>query len=401
MRPISLTKALDVVPGGSSTSAKSPLRLYPPATPTFAISADGCRFTDDLGRVWLDCDMGLGAIIWGHRRAEIDSAVRQQLDRGVLFSVPATLEIEVAERIIDRLAVFDSLRFCKSGSEAVSSAVRVARSASGRSVVVCGSYHGWHDWAAYHFYRSASGLGIPREVAATVRWVDEESYAAFLPHLTNDPPPSSVIVCPEHWSIPDLCQLRAQCSQRGIFLVFDEVKSGLRFGKRGVFAAAGVVPDLICLSKGLANGLPLAALAGPRELMQSCIAAHITGTYAGECLSLAAASAAEQLLCESAGWPPWETASLAVMERANRTITECGLQRTLVVNGYPGCFRVGTPGLAVSVDPFREHFVRQLAGEGIFSAGYILPSAAHQPDDFSAIEQAVIEAIRSWASLNS
>lgn len=401
MIPNSLAEALNIVPGGSSTSAKSPLRFYPPETPLFAVSADGCRFTDEQGRVWLDCDMALGTMVWGHRRAEIEEAVVHQLNKGVLFSIPAALEIEVAERILCRLAVFDSLRFFKSGSDAVSSAVRVARAATGRRTVLYGSYHGWHDWAAYHVYGKGDELGIPQDVAATVGWLDVESYDAFSEQVEKKRAPAAVVVCPEHWDIPDLQELRVKCKRRGIILVFDEVKSGLRFGKRGVFAAKGVVPDLLCLSKGLANGLPLAVLVGSRELMQHCIGARITGTYAGECLSLAAAGAAERLLYENAEWPPWETAARAIMARANEVIINAGLKGRLVVDGYPGCFRIGTPGTPLPADPFRKHFVCKLAAKGLFSAGYILPSAAHDADDYCAIEDAVIKAIQSWAVVSS
>jgi glutamate-1-semialdehyde 2,1-aminomutase len=400
MSRVSLTTALKIVPAGSSTEAKSSYHLFPPQTPLFAVSAEGSRFKDGSGRVWLDCDMALGTIVWGHRRAEIDEAVRQQLAKGVLFSIPASLEIEVAERILRRLAVFDSLRFCKSGSDAVSAAARVARSASGRRVVMYGTYHGWHDWAAYHWYGCDGELGIPRELAATVRWMEEESYKSFLEQVAKEEP-AAVVVCPEHWCIPDLHQLRDRCSQCGIILVFDEVKAGLRFGRRGVFATTGVVPDLLCLSKGLANGMPLAVLAGSRDLMQHCLSAHITGTHAGECLSLAAARAAETLLDGTEVWPPWESAAAGIMAAAGRAITQCGLHGRLVVEGYPGCFRIGTPTIRVHVDPFRRHFVCSLAGEGIFSAGYVLFSAAHQAEDYSAIERAVVGAIRRWATLSS
>jgi glutamate-1-semialdehyde 2,1-aminomutase len=401
MSTMTLRRALKSVPGGSSTEAKSCYHLFPPATPVFAVSAEGCHFKDELGRVWLDCDMALGAIVWGHCRAEIDEAVRQQLAKGVLFSLPASLEIEVAERILHRLSVFDALRFCKSGSDAVSAAARVARSATGRCIVIYGTYHGWHDWAAFHWYGCDAEIGIPHEQAATVRWMKEQSYKGFAQQVAKEEPPAAVVVCPEHWCIPDLHQLRDQCSQWGSILVFDEVKAGLRFGKRGVFATIGVIPDLLCLSKGLANGLPLAVLAGRRDLMQHCTSAHVTGTHAGECLSLAAAGAAERLLDETEVWPPWESAAHGIMAAADRAIVECGLLGRLVVDGYPGCFRIGTPDIPVDRDSFRRHFVCTLAAEGIFSAGYVLPSAAHQMEDYSAIKRAVLGAIRSWATLNS
>jgi len=368
-----LARALRVIPGGSSTRAKSPLRT---GMPVFAGSAHGCVFTDTDGRSWVDWDMALGTVVWGHSRREIVEAIEAQCRSGILYTVPAQLEFQVAEQILERLDSFASLQFFKSGSESTSAAVRLARAATGRKDIVCGTYHGWHDWAAFHHYGGRASLGIPE--GRYVRWAQRETFDAFCALISGA---AAAIVCPEHWSVDDLKRLRAECTLRGTLLVFDEVKAGIRFSARGVFGAVGVTPDLICMSKGLANGMPLAIVAGSRELMQLCRDAAITGTHAGECLSLASAAACERLLRDSA-WPPWDAAAREVMQRASDTIRDVGTP--LTVEGYPGCFGLtGGTGL-------REH----LASRGMFSLGWILPSAAHEPRHFAALADALDQFIR-------
>ena len=369
-----LAHALKVIPGGSSTNAKAPSRM---ARPLFAASAAGCEFKDREGRRWVDWNMALGAVIWGHGRPEITDAIVRQCSRGIIYSAPAALEIEVASRLLDRLQDFDALRFFKTGSEATSAAIRIARAATGRDDVVCATYHGWHDWSAYHHYARRAILGIPEPRG--IRWAAAESFDAFAPHLDRV---AAAVVCPEHWSVDQLRDLRERCTREGIVLVFDEVKSGMRFGGRGVFGSIGVTPDLLCMSKGLANGMPLAVTAGKDALMRYAYDAQISGTYSGECISLAAAAASEELLRELASWPPWQKHAEEVMERATAAIRDTAAP--LEMEGYAGCFRLrGREGLS-------EH----LADRGMFSSGWILPSAAHEPRHYAALAEALVQFIR-------
>jgi len=293
------------------------------------------------------------------------------------------------------------LRFFKTGSDAVSAAVRVARAATRRSMIASGSYHGWHDWAAYHWYGNHERLGIPSGIGDTVRFFEHESADRLLPLLRQKQPLAAAIVCPEHWEKRDLETVRTECDEVGTILIFDEVKSSLRYGQRGVTGAIGVKPDLICISKGLANGLPLAALAGSHRLMRHCVSGQVSGTYAGECLSLAAASAAESLLSNTSTWPPWNCYSKDLMKVARSTIADCGLGKELIVEGYAGCFRIGKPTNRLLSDPFTKHFVSIFTSGGVFSRGFVVPSVAHCESDFNLIGELIVHAIRSWANLSS
>lgn len=392
-----IQKAESLIPGGTSTLAKSFCRMYAPDTPCFATRARGAYFEELEGRKWLDCDMALGTVVWGHCHHRVNLSIIKQVSLGHNFSVPSYLESLVAEKILNRLGSFSSLRFCKNGADAVSAAVRIARAYTSRPRIVAGSYHGWHDWCAYHHYRGVRRLGIPEPVGNLTSWLEDESLASVRKALSLHDDVAAVVVCPEHWTRDDLQEILLLCKLKGTLLIFDEVKSSIRFSRAGVAGAVGIGPDLLCLSKGLANGLPLAAIVGQREVMSLCDDVRFTSTYATEALSLAAANACEDLLMKQVHWPPWREKAEALMRILSNEIEEHTLQNDLAVYGYHGCFRVGTPQVPAAEDKFRRHFVLTLAKKRIFSAGYILLSVAHNSKHLARIEMAARSAIRTWA----
>jgi glutamate-1-semialdehyde 2,1-aminomutase len=143
-----LDEVTRIIPAGCSTLAKTPWRVLPGTTAICCVEARGARFTDLDGNSWLDCEMAMGTAVWGHARAEVEAAVIHQLRRGVSYSLPAPLELELAELLLARFDRFESVRFCKSGADAVTGAVRIARACTGRAIVIATGYHGWMDWSA-------------------------------------------------------------------------------------------------------------------------------------------------------------------------------------------------------------------------------------------------------------
>lgn len=389
------------IPGGCSTAAKSPLRNPALSAPYYATAAGGGRFTDDEGREWLDFDMALSAAILGYAHDKVDDAVIQQIRRGFVFSVPSPLEAQVAERLYERFPVAERVRFCKDGSDATSAAVRIARSVTGRTKIVAATYHGWHDWSAVHYY-GAEGighrqLGISSNVAAETIWLPLETFTQFEASITPDDSIAGIIICPENWTEPDLQSLSEYCRIAKTILIFDEVKSGIRYSARGVSGTVGVVPDLICLGKSIANGFPLAVLGGRAELMSLCSDINFSTTAASEAASLAAALAVDDHLRALGQWPPWHEACGGIIARLTNYISNSALSDRLAIHGYPGNFRLHTPGCSPRHDPFRKFLMEMLITHGIFSTGYITPCAAHSAEDFSRLETAMLEAIREWS----
>lgn len=386
-----------LLPSETSTLAKSPVYSNGIAQRLYAVSARGAYFTDLEGNRWLDCDMALGSVIWGHSHARLVEAARRQAVRGTSFSVPSVIEGELAERIIRRLRKFDQIQFAKNGADVTTAAIRLARAVTGRRHVVLGRYHGWHDWSAAHHYGNDPALGILEEVRRNSVWIEREDAEHVALSLEGAADPAAIILCPEHWTAADLQEVRRLSSRRGIILVFDEVKAGMRFGPRGVFDVKGVVPDLLCLGKGLANGSPLSALLGPRELMRRLPDVRFSGTYATETMSMAIALEAEDLLQDQAHWPVWEDVAAGVMAALARTIDHLGLGGELAVHGYPGTFWIGGPGGGFPAG-FRSHFIERLACGNVFSRGYVVPSAAHGRKEMERVLELAKSALMHWAA---
>ena len=388
------------LPGGCSTAAKSPLRHAPPTTPWFAVSGSGGHFEDERGRRWLDFDMALAALILGHDPPRVRRAATRQTRRGVTFSVPSLLEGALAERLVERFPAIEAVRFCKDGSDATTAAVRIARRITGRTTVVIGSYHGWLDWSAVGYYcaegASTQMLGIPDAIKSQTFWLRHETYEeleSLCPSLRDV---AAVVVCPENWSIADLVRVRDRCRTDGAVLVFDEVKSGLRYGPNGTHGAMALTPDLVCLGKSVANGFPLAVLGGRETLMQEVDTVRFSTTGGSEAVSLAAAIAVDEEISRCPNWPPWQDQAGGLFQRMQGLVGERDGDGCLAVSGFGGNFRIHTPHMVARQDPFRAHFVRKLADHRIFSSGFVLPCSHHRRRDFGRLEEALRQAVTSW-----
>jgi glutamate-1-semialdehyde 2,1-aminomutase len=310
-----LDRARRVMPGGVS----SPVRAYRAVggEPPFIVSAAGCRVTDADGREFVDLVSSWGALIAGHAHPAVVAAIEAQARRGTSYGAPTPLEIDLAEEIVASVASVEMVRFVSSGTEAVMSALRLARAATRRDAILkfAGCYHGHADAL---LSRAGSGLatlglpdsaGVPAAVArdtVTVGYGDLDAAT----RAANAVPLAAIIVEPIAGNmgcvVPDrtfLAGLRAVATQTGALLIFDEVITGFRVARSGAQGRFGVRPDLTCFGKIIGGGLPVGAYAGPHELM-SLIAplgpVYQAGTLSGNPLAMAAGLATLELLDDAA-----------------------------------------------------------------------------------------------------
>ncbi|MBI2170224.1 MAG: aminotransferase class III-fold pyridoxal phosphate-dependent enzyme [Actinobacteria bacterium] len=281
-------RAARVMPTEASTLSKGPARWVPAVFPTFLVRGSGGHVWDADGNEWIDFPMGLGPVLLGHADPQVNAAIRAQLDDGIAFTLMHPLEVEVAERIVDMCPSVEAVRFAKTGSDATSAAVRVARSATGRThVAVCG-YHGWHEWFAAS---TDSCSGVPpraRDEVSSFNFND----LADLDRLASQVDLAAVIVEPSGAALPEpgfLDGVVDLCRRVGAVSVFDEISTGFRIARGGARERYGVAPDLSCYGKALGNGMPIAAVAGGRDVMDEFDRVFVSGTNIGEVLSLAAA----------------------------------------------------------------------------------------------------------------
>lgn len=279
--------------GGKEATQHDALRAC--GFPRFLNSGTGCRIRDVDGNCYVDYLMSWGTVLLGHACPAVESAVRRQMERGSHLNLAIEEEVSLAERLVARTPGSGLARFLASGSEATTAAVRVARAATGRPHVVHYGFHGWLDWSqAEH----PSGI-LPDTLSHTLSFEYNDLESLEQVFERNPKTIACVIMEPVTVDPPDegfLAGVRDLTRRHGALLVFDEAKTGFRFGAGGAQAYFGVTPDLSVFSKALANGYPIAAVIGRTDVFESASDAWISGTYHGWPLAIAAAHATLDVL---------------------------------------------------------------------------------------------------------
>jgi glutamate-1-semialdehyde 2,1-aminomutase len=276
------------IPGGTSTGSKRRQALFGEREgPRRMVRSAGCRLWDEQGREFIDLGMALGAVALGYGHPAVSAAAERALRAGVVGTLPPVEEQALAERLLAWVPGAEAVRFLKTGAEAVAAAVRIARVVTGRDVVLTCGYHGWLDWAQ-------AEPGVPVAVRALHRALRYNDGADLEQALQQHPRPCALVIEPVVEQAPDPAWLRAVrdgATRTGALLVFDEIKTGIRFGPGGAARRYGVLPDLVVLGKALGNGFPIAAVVGPRAVMQAATRTWISSTLATESVALAAGQA--------------------------------------------------------------------------------------------------------------
>jgi glutamate-1-semialdehyde 2,1-aminomutase len=278
------------IPLASQTFSKSIIQYPLNHSPLFAKKAKGSYLYDVDGNKFLDYVSSLGAIILGYSDKGFNKAVSKQLKKGTIFSLSSSLEFEVAELIVDMVPSAEMVRFAKNGSDATTAAIRVSRAVTNRKkVVVCG-YHGWHDW---YIGSTNKNSGIPIEIQNLTYRTNYGDISDFKKIIqNNDNEIACFILEPFNINEPDieyLNNVKQLCDQNNIILIFDETLTGFKVAYGGAQKYLDIKPNLAVFGKALANGLPLAALVGEKNIMSSFDEVFFSGTFGGETLSLAAA----------------------------------------------------------------------------------------------------------------
>jgi glutamate-1-semialdehyde aminotransferase len=285
-----LARARDLSPAATQTLAKGPGQYVRGVAPVYADRGKGGRLWDIDGNEYVDWQMGIGPLVLGYCNEAVDDAVREQLARGITFSLVHPLEVEVAEMVRDLVPNAEMVRFSKTGCDVTTAAVRLARAATGRSKVLCCGYHGWHDWYVATTDRHAGIPEVTRDLTFTFSYNDLASLERSL-----DEDVACVILEPVVFEEPRadfLSEVRRLCHANGSLLVFDEMWTGFRIALGGAQERYDVAADIACFSKAIANGMPLSALTGRRDVMRLLERdVFFFTTFGGEALSLAAAKA--------------------------------------------------------------------------------------------------------------
>ena len=292
-------KAERLIPSCSQTFSKGPSQFVQGVAPVYLERGEKAHVWDVDGNEYVDTVLALAPIVLGYCDPCVDGAVQEQLKNGVSFSLPHRLEIEVAEKLVAMIPCAEMVRFGKNGSDATSGAIRAARAFTGREMVACCGYHGWQDW---YIGTTTRNGGVPKGTCELTKAFSYNEISSLEEIFSRYPGQvAAVIMEPISVDLPRdnfLEKVRDIAHANGAVLIFDEMITGFRLAKGGAQEYFGVTPDMACFGKAMANGFPLAAIAGQRDLMKVFDEIFYSFTFGGETVSLAAANATMQTLMD-------------------------------------------------------------------------------------------------------
>lgn len=317
-------RACRVIPGGVS----SPVRAFRAVggTPLFIARGAGSQVFDADGRGYLDLVGSWGPLIAGHAHPDVVASVTAALSRGMTYGAPCEAELDLAERVVSAYPAAEQVRFVSSGTEAVMSAIRVARAYTGRDLIVkfAGCYHGHADHllvaagSGLATFGRPSSAGVPQAFTACTRVLPLDDETALRELFASDGARiAAVIIEPlpaNHGLLPQrhefLEALRRLTTQHGALLIFDEVISGFRLARGGAAERLGITPDLATFGKVIGGGMPVGAFGGARRIMARLAPEGDTyqaGTLSGNPVAMTAGLATLDVLVRESGWERLES----------------------------------------------------------------------------------------------
>ncbi|BCD96613.1 aminotransferase class III-fold pyridoxal phosphate-dependent enzyme [Marinagarivorans cellulosilyticus] len=288
-----LADARNMIAGVTQSMMKKPEQFCLGKFPVYLESGNGAEVTDVDDNTYIDYICGLGANALGHNYPAVTAAISQNLHKGLLHSLPAPVEVKTAKALIDIIPHAQMVRFFKTGADANSAAVRLARFCTQKDKIVTVGYNGWHD----HYMFDTPG--VPKTIAEfTYRMPlfqpSDEQPLLDLIEDKGDELAAVLLSIPYNRELsPDFFQqVKNACNAHNIIFIIDEVVSGFRLAKGGAQEYFNVEADLVTLSKGLAAGMPLSAVAGKKALLDEMEKLQVSTTFGGEMLSLEVCAAA-------------------------------------------------------------------------------------------------------------
>ncbi len=396
-------KAKELMPGGTQLLSKRPEMFAPGHWPAYYQNAKGCEIIDQDGNELLDMSMmGVGTCLLGYGDPDVSSAVINRIESGSMCSLNNPEEVQLAEKLLSIHPWAEQVRYARTGGEAMSIAVRIARASAGREIIAFCGYHGWHDWylsanlsssspaghLSGHLLPGLDPLGVPHGLSGTVipfRYNQADELKSILKKYSGKV--AAVVMEPTRHDepMPDfLKQVRELCDLADAALIVDEITAGWRLHYGGVHLKYGLEPDMAVFGKALGNGHPIAAIVGKRKVMEAAQSTFISSTYWTEGVGPVAALATLNKL-ESIDVP----SHLKTISRKFRD----GLQEVSISHGLNIRFS-GHPAITViefehpQAAALQTLFTIQMLQHGILTGSGFYVSWAHREEHINRFLEA-------------
>lgn len=400
-------KAGELIPGRTQLISRRASMFANGVNPVYAERAKGSRFTDVDGNEYIDWVNAVGAIILGHADDVVDQAVKEQIDRGSIYTLNSPLEIELAEELVNTIPSAQMVRYTKAGGEACAVAARIARGTTGKEIILFCGYHGWHDWyqSANYLVDPESGefpfagiepIGVPRALAGTAipfSYDNLEMLESLLKQHTGQV--AAVMMEPIRSELPPAGYLEAVkelADRHDALLIFDEVSCGWRLRIGGVQAYVGVTPDMTVVAKAMSNGYPMGAVVGSREAMEPAGRMFVSSSYWSDNVGLIASLTTIRELKRRESERRFEEIGERLRSTLNAAIASSGLSgscKGLYTNPSIS-LDLPDPSLSGKVSTL---FIQEMAKRGIHTYMGFKATLAHTEDDIRQTGQAATEAL--------
>lgn len=393
-------KAKTLIPGGTQLLSKRPEMFLPEQWPAYYSHAEGIRVVDLDGVEYRDFGIvGVGSCILGYRDPDVTAAVIDAVGRGNMCTLNAPEEVELAELLIDIHPWAEMVRYARTGGEAMAIAVRLARAASGRDVVLFCGYHGWSDWylaaniaedAALdgHLLPGLQPAGVPRALdksAIPFRYNDVTELEAMADKFAGRI--GAIVIESVRNAYPTaefLSAIDRVRNKEGAPLVVDEVTAGFRYNLGGAHLVAGIHPDVAVFAKAIGNGHPMAAIIGKASVMQTAQRSFVSSTYWTDRTGPVAALATIRKMRDLD--VPRLLAEIG--KRAQAGWSEAAAHHGLEIH-VGGTLPLSHFGFEHAANLWKTAFIQEMLAEGYLATGALYASVPHHGAELEGYLEAV------------
>jgi len=333
-----MERAKKTLPGYSSCYSRAPLSYARGVYPAYIKSGKGCILEDVDGNEYLDTTMGLCPVILGYSHPVTLQAMEKHKNHGPLFTLPHYFEVELSEKLVELIPCAEMARFGKNGADATSAAVRVSREFTGRDHIAMCGYHGWHDW---YIVTTDQNGGVPTTIENYSHKFQYNSIES-LEKIFSEQKDKIACVIMEAMSIEFpkkgfLEQVKKLAKENGAILIFDEIVTGFRWDIGGAQSYFDVTPDMATFSKAMANGFPISAVTGPKEIMEhfGIGKAFWSTTYGNESFSMGIALDTLNFIEKEKVIPTIWAQGKKLYEGFDKISKANGLEKYMFCNGAP------------------------------------------------------------------